>query len=485
MNFNKFTQKLFWWTNTGKDAATGRNFANAGDAQQSENLVNIALQNTQKNLESIHNKISGIKGFYLSEMMISRIIDDALNTVGEDEEVFKVQIVNDDGSENELATKESKSFKKNFNIERLITDIAPEILAYGSHYIRLDVNTSSSESALKGVINIHDDVDPSKIIPSWRDSQIVYFNKINDDGSIERMPSYNYVYFGYSNSRKKVKVDINDEEAVYFRVGEGLLHPVLNLLESLYLLEGLIYVNLLKKASKQPVLGVTVPDTVKPEEAVNISKSYEKLINKSMSEIKFDFENIKETLDDILKHSTSIKVVPSWGDKGQVEKQNYEVFEELDDLFQKVEDLRNTTLMTLGFPQSIFENEVSRMDIIQNSTRYAKKIKTFQTSLRNSIQHLFLVHLKNQGYDVSIHNIKVMFTNSYSLSDLEKIEYLNMTIDMMSTIKDFVDDTMDSAEEMGVTVNGKELIKFYNTSFEKLFDAPIFTIREDDDEDDE
>jgi hypothetical protein len=463
--WNKVTQKLFWWKNTQIEPATGINM----QENKEERKINLALLNTHNNLKKFYREINILKEFYMSQMMINRIIDDSLNPSASDNEIFKVTILNDDGSENELATKEARILKRNLNIERMLLDIAPDILAYGSHYLRLDINTWDSDNVLKGIINIHDDVDPATIIPVWRDSEIIYYNVIKN-GKIEKAMPYEYVFFGFGTERIKVEVDLNDDQAIYFRVGMGLLKPVLHLLRTLYLLEGLVYVNLLKKESKQPIISVTVPENISPDKAVEVSKSYEKLLNKNLNDVEIDFEDIQQTLENILENTSKVKVIPDWGSKGQLQKQDLEVYSDLEDIFTKIEDLRNVILQTNGFPASLFESEsVQRIDLIQNNVRYTKKIKTFHQSLRNGLAHLFLIHLKNQNFDVSLKNIKIDFVNVINTSDLEKIEYVSMVIDAMSNIKDFVDDIAENSEELGVNVNRKSLINFYNNTFKRLF----------------
>jgi hypothetical protein len=470
--WNVLAQKLFWWKNTNTDPVVG-NYSDTED--QKLRKVNLAIINTHKNLKKFYKEIDVLKEFYMSKLMIGRIIDDALNPTAEGDEIFKITINNNDGTVNELATKEARQLKRNLNIERLIVDIAPDILAYGSHYLRIDVNTINSENVLKGIMNIHDDVDPASIIPVWRDNEIIYYNVIKD-GKIERVNAYEYVFFGFSTERTKVEIELNDDQAIYFRVGTGLLKPVIHLLRTLYLLEGLVYVNLIKKVSKQPILSVTVPETMTPEKAIDVAKSYEKLINKNLNNVKIDFENIQETLEQILENTSQVKVIPDWGSKGQIQKQDLEVYAELDEIYEKITDLRNVILQTNGFPSSLFENDsTQRIDIIQNSVRYTKKLKSFQQALKNGLKHLFLIHLKNQNFDISMFNIDIQFTNVINVSDLEKIEYLSLVIDTMSTIKDFINEIAEESEELGINVNKRSLIKFYNKAFKKLFtDEDIF-----------
>jgi len=485
MEWNKMVQKLFYWRTEGKDVATNLPIGMLNKDTETTK-VNLSILKQKESLDKHFKEIDEIKDFYLSEMMISRIIDDALNPIGSDEDIFKVTIKNDDGSINEIATNEIRNFVKDFNIEKIITDIAPDILAYGPHYLRLDVNTLESDKTLKGIINIHDDVDPKNIIPVWRDSRIIYYNVIKD-GKILREPAHKYAFFGFSNSRKKVKIELNDEDVIYFRTAEGLLQPVLQNLKILYLLEGLVYINLIKKSSKQNIIGVGVPDSIKPEEAIQVAKTYEKMVNKSINSIEINFEEIKETLEQILKHSSNIKVIPNWSDKGQIEKVDFATFEDLDDLFEKIQDTRNVILQTNGFPPSIFENEISRMDLIQNSVRYSKKLKTFQGSIKNSLSQMFLNHLINMGYDINMKNIEIQFLNVVNMNDIEKIEFLNMTLDMMDNVKSFIQDFADNAGEMGIEVDNSVMLDFYNKTFEKIFGKNIFKMKNknaDENEDD-
>jgi len=481
--WNKLAQKLFWWKNTQQDPLVGIDYTKNSE----ERKINIAIVNTHNNLKKLYDELSILKDFYISQLMINRIIDDSLNPTADSNELFTVTIYNDDGSENELATKEARLLKRNLNIEKIIVDISSEILAYGTHYLRLDVNTINSDNVLKGIINIHDDVDPSNIIPVWRDNQIIYYNVIKN-GKIYKESPYKYVYFGYGSERIKVNVELNDDKIIYFKIGKGLLRPVLPLIRSLYLLEGLVHINLIKKASKQPILTVTVPENIKPDQAIDIAKSYEKLINNSLNKVEIDFENIKETLDSILENTSKVKVIPDWGNKGQIQKQDLEVYSELDDIYEKINDLRTLILNTNGFPSSLFENESSqRIDLIQNNVRYTKKLKMFQQSLKYGLQQLFLIHLKNQNFDINYKNISIEFTNVINISDLEKIEYLSMVIETMRTIKDFIDSIAENSDELGINVNRKSLIKFYNKTFKKLFsDEDIFfTLTKDDTNNDE
>ena len=471
MGFTKTIKSLFNWTTVEDNGG----LPNIDFKQREDSIVAIrnATIETQTELKAIIQQVDEVKDFYMSQMIIQRIFDDALNPSADTNSLFTLSVVDSEGIINDRITKEANIFKKEFNIEKLITDISPDIIAYGFYYIRLDVNSSTQDS--RGIINIHDDVSPERIVPIFRDNEIAYFNVISSSGEIVQEPAHKYVFFNYGQKRKKVKTTLNDTDAIYFRIGQGVLAPVISQLKNLYLLEGMMYVNIIKKALKQPILTVSVPDKTKPEEAINIAKTYEKLVNKNMNGVEIDFNNVKKTLDDVLESSGKLKVIPGWGDKGSIEKTDFEDFESLSDIKEKIDDLRTTILKTEGINEDILANGMTRIEHIQQSVRYAKKVKTFQNSLKHSIKQLFLVHLQNNGYNIHKENINVEFNGVIDLNDLEKIEYLNMSLELLDGVNSFIVDVRDSTDETNIKVDNELLTKFYNKTFSKILGKDIFS----------
>jgi hypothetical protein len=471
MNLTDRIKTLFNWQTTANPLPTGRK------RESSKEVIRHATIETQTELIGIIKNVDEVKDFYMSQMIIQRIFDDALNPSADSDDLFNISIVDSEDNVNERLTKIANNFKREFNVEKLVSDISPDIIAYGFYYIRLDVANKDQQN--KGIINIHDDVESDKVIPIFRDNQIAYFNVIKEDGSIIQEPPYKYVFFNYNQKRKKVKTHLNDTEAIFFRMGQGVLDPVIPQLKNLYLLEGMLYINMIKKALKQPILSVSVPDKTKPEEAVNIARTYERLVNKNLADIEIDFDNVRKTLDDILKNVGNVKVIPGWGDKGSIEKTDFRDDESFSDIKEKIEDLRTTILQTEGISAQILETGMTRVEHIQQSVRYAKKVKSFQNSLIHSIRQLFLIHLQNLGYNIDHKNINVTFNGVIDLHDLEKIEYLNMTLELLDGVNSFVSDIRDGGEESGIKVDENLLASFYNKSFNKILEKDIFILKEE------
>lgn len=469
MGFVDNIKKIFRWETVNGNGG----LPSTGSRENKHEAIRNATIETQTDLKKIIESVDDIKDFYMSKLIVNRIIDDAINPSADSENLFTVNIVDDEDNTNEKLTRISNKFKKEFNIEKLITDISPDIVSYGFHYIRLDVN--AKDEGAKGIINIHDDVTPEKIIPIFRDNQVAYFNRIQNDGTIVKEPAYKYVFFNYSQRRKKVQTHLNDTDAVYFRLGEGVLHPVLSQLKNLFLLEGVSYINILKQTVKQPILTVSVPDKTKPEEAVKIAQTYEKLINKNLNSMDIDFNNVNKTLNDVLTSAGKVKVLPGWGDKGAVEKTEFGDRTDYDsNLKDKIQDLRTTILQTEGMSQQILETGMTRVDNIQQSVRYAKKIKTFQNSLVRSIKQIFLIHLQNNGYNLTHENIKISINGVVNLHDLEKIEYLNMSLELMDNVNSFISDVRDASDTSHTKIKEDVLAKFYNKTFNKILGEDIF-----------
>jgi len=174
LSFTGTMNKLMNWTTQVDPAMTAANILNnSGTANINKNLM-IEFFNANNNKLEVINKIDKIKDFYFTHLIIDRIIDDAINPAGNSKDLFSISVKNEDGTEDEAATTLVKSFSAKFNINRLITDIASDLILYGEHYIRLStLNYSEVDSGVeKGVVNLHDDVDISKIVPVFKDGDI-------------------------------------------------------------------------------------------------------------------------------------------------------------------------------------------------------------------------------------------------------------------------------------------------------------------------
>jgi len=480
-NFKELTTQLFGgWTAQTDPALMSQMQLNASNDKKTINSQLITkFFEISSTKSGIIKDIDSIKEFYFSQLIINRILDDALNPTGNDNRLFKAIIYNKNGEIDESATNLLDEFVDEFNLQKMIIDIASDLLFYGEYYLRLDVNSINDENfSKKGIINIHDDVEMENVIPIFRDSDVSYYLKLNKK-KIETISPSSLVYFSLPSSRIRIKIDGLDDKIAYLRMGKSVLYPVYGLLKELKFLENIIPINFINNASATKLVSVTVPSTTKPMEAQKIAKTFEGMINntlRSNSSGKTD----DEVLSELQNSLGNVKVIPNFGDKGELNSEDFNSEDKFEDIQEKVGDLRKMILTTIGIPSSIIDEEGLKSDVIKDHVRYTKKLKSIQFALKEGLQRIFIVHLINNGFDNFIkEDIKVQFLNVLNTDDLEKLEFLDLTVSMLDNFKSFVEDFEDNDK---IKINMPEYIKFMNAQFESNAGFQIFELKDEDEQ---
>jgi len=273
------------------------------------------------------------------------------------------------------------------------------------------------------------------------------------------------------SSRIKVKVDTLDDKVIYFRMGRSALYGALGLLDELKLLETMMPISFINNALKTNLVSIGVPSQTKPQDALAIATTYEKMINKTL---KVDTKG--QTNDEIIKTISrrvgQVKVIPDFGDKGSLEAQEVTNDTNNEELTDKINDLRKMILTTIGIPAGIMDEESLKSDVIKDHIRYSKRLKSVHRSITEGIKHIFIVHLHNLGYNSTIKDdIEVKFLNVLDTDDLEKLEYLDVLISMMDNFKSYVSDYEDDDH---VEVNYKDYFKFMNQYLNSVTGFQLF-----------
>jgi hypothetical protein len=460
LGFKTAFNRFFNWTVSPDPAVVTKNNS---DSNVNKNLI-LKFFDINHNKKEIIRELDKIKDFYFTQLIIDRCIEDALNPTNEQTDLFKVKVKNSVGEIDEAATKLIEDFVSEFNVQRLIVDIAGDLLTYGEHYLRLDINTYIEETSKKGIINIHDDVDFTNIIPVFRDSDIGYYITIKNK-SIETIQPSNYVYFSLPSNRIKVQLDSLDDKILYFRMGKPLIYPAFGLLKELKLLESMLPIGFINTALKTPIVSVGVPSTTKPTDAIEITKTYERMLNKSLK-IDINGQTSEQIIKTLSEKMGQVKVIPDFGDKGNIELKELGTKSDFEDMSDKILDLRKMILTTIGLPSSIIDEESIKTDIIKDHIRYGKKLKSIQDALREGLKRMFIIHLVNNGFDNFIkEDIEIKFLNVLNTDDIEKLEYIDLMVSMLNNFKSFMDD-FDELED--VEVNKKEYYKFLNHQFNSI-----------------
>lgn len=481
-NFAKITNSLFGWTPM-LDPAIGAQQSLAQANLHSEPSVNnilltkfLEINQTKK---GIIEDIDSIKDFYFSQMIVDRILDDALNPTGNDSKLFEIRIKNSVDELDETASKLVNDFLDEFNIQKMIVDIASDLLFYGEYFLRLDVNGSGDENSVKrGILSIHDDVDLTTTIPVFRDSDVSYVLSLGQK-KIETVQPTELIYFSLPSSRIRVKVDGLNDKVLYLRMGKSLLYPIYGLIKELKFLENLVPLGFINDALATKLVSVSVPSTTKPAEALKIAQTFEKMINKTLR-IGTAHKTDEEILKTVGARVGEVKVIPNFGDKGELQAEDFNSENDYAEMHEKITDIRKMALSTIGIPSSIIDEEGIKSDVIKNHIRYTKKLKSIQFALKEGLQRMIIVHLSNLGFRNYLkENIEVKFLNVLNTDDLEKLEFLDLTVSMVDNFKSFLTDFEDHDE---IGINMEEYVKFLNNQFSIIAGFDILYLKDEEEE---
>ena len=447
-------------------------------------VVLLNFNKISKTKEEIINGIDKIKDFYFSQMILERIIDDAFNPPANSDKFFSVSVEKFDKVDDTL-TQILEDFSYKFNIENFIKDVAYDMLLYGEYYLKLDVVDVSEDSHNNGVINIHDDVDIKNILPIFKDGDISYY-VVKEKNKLRVANPSEYVSFILPGNRIKLKMDneiiINDDEKItHIKMGKSVLYPIYGILNELQFFEQMIPIRFMHDSMKTLLVSVQVPSTTKPAEASQIAKAFENMINNTLT-----FKAAK-TPEDFLKElqskSGNVKVIPNWGEKGEIDAKDLASEINYDNLFEKINDLRKYCLNTIGLPSNIIDEENLKSDVIKENIRYTKKLKTIQSAIAEGLKTLFYIHLVNLGFtNIYKDDIKINYLNTLNIDDIEKLEYIDLMVSMFDNFNSFVDNISSNLEDKGIEVDTEEYINFINKSFKNITGFNIFKYNKDNDD---
>jgi len=432
--------------------------------------------NISQTKEGIIESIDNIKNFYFSQLIIDRLMDDALNPTSQENSIFSVKVLTQEKEIDEGATKILEDFIEEFEIEKLLKDVVVDLLFYGEYFLRLDVKSISLYPQENGVINIHDDVDITKIIPVFKDSDIGYYLKFEDNKILSVSPN-KYVYFSLNSQRLKVKVEGVDEKNAIFKMGRSILYPVYGLIDELQFFENLLPMKFVNDALKTKLVSVSVPATTKPTDAQNIAKAFEKMINNTLNVGHHTSgSNSEEILKNLQSKVGNVKVIPNWGDKGELASQDFSADDNYDSMFEKINDIRKMILTTIGIPSNIIDEDNIKTDVIKQNIRYTKKLKSIQSSLIEGLQRLFIIHLNNKGLTYFIkENIKISFLNVLNIDDLEKLEYIDLMVSMLDNFNSYIANFEDNEN---VEIDWDNYVNLINENFANIVGFDILSVKE-------
>jgi hypothetical protein len=417
----------------------------------------------QKVTTSMQQRIKAVDGgrnFYLAEMILSQITEDALTPEIGTDEILSIKYPKDKKIEKIL-----QKMEKDLNIDQLILDITPDMLAYGEYYLRPDFGEKISfqdklagatftKVTGTGIKALRDSVEQGTIVQLSQDAENRGYLVLEERGRIVKTPSNFFVKFSLGGSRVRVRLDeqapfaasnapkvkkLLEDLPRFIRIGKSYLYPYLSKLKELELLEKLVPATKLSKLSNVNLIGVQVPPKYDVQQGLETAKRVENIIN---NKVGINKEIGELTVESVLSLAGRSKVVPLFGEKGGLEKMDFKS-DEPDDLLSSVNDTRAVILDSMGLPFELFykNDGQNKGEILKRYARYLRRLKSVQRALCDGIKQICTIHCESlgvEGFDED--EVVVEFLNKLiEIDNLDKLEHADVTVSLLGNIKDFFD----------------------------------------------
>lgn len=385
-----------------------------------------------------------IKSFYIIQALLVALIEDALTPDVTTGEVLEVT------SQNPKIAGELKLLQQLFDFDQIVNNIAPDLISYGEYTLRLRVEKD------KGILDIIDDLDQTRIVAFYQQGFPYRFIR-QTERDIEVYPAYKFAHFVYGQNKLRVKIENEFMEVgnfrdqfghpypAYARIGRPLMYGVLSKIKELMVLEQLIPASKLNQLLTGSLVGLQVPPSMSPDEGFKAARRYEQILNRHRGVERGTGEI---TIVDIISVAGKIRVLPQFGEKGQLSNIN-DVKErrDVDDLLGSVRDIREVICTSIGFPPEIlFGGEGGpKSELLKRYSRYLRKLKAVQQTIARGILQICLIHLTNRGIEAKVDDIQVIFRNELvNIDELEKLEFNDAVVSMVTNINRFVQEILEN-----------------------------------------
>lgn len=385
-----------------------------------------------------------IKSFYLIQGLLNALIEDSLTPDVTTGEIIEIS------SQNEKINAELRLLQQIFDFDQIINDIVLDLVSFGEYTLRLKVDKE------QGVTDIVDDLDQSRIVAFYQQGFPYRFIR-QTERDIEVYPAYKFAHFVYGRNKLRIKIENEFMEVgnftdqfgnaypAYARVGRPVMYGVLSKIKELMVLEQLIPASKLNQLLTGSLISVSVPTSMSPDEGFKAARRYEQILNRHRG---VDRSSGEITIVDIISVAGKIRVLPQFGEKGQLANIN-DVKENrtIDDLMGAIRDIREVVCTSIGFPPEIlFGGEGgAKSEFLKRYGRYLRKLKAVQYAISHGLLQIALAHLANRGIEAKIEDIQVIFRNELvNIDELEKLEFNDAVVSMVTNINRFVQELLEN-----------------------------------------
>jgi len=424
------------------------------------------ITNVARSRKELVKKVDEVKSFYLVDAILQQYVEDALSPDISTGDILEVR------SDNSNLNKELKYLDENFKFDSLVEDIAFDLLCYGEYTLSTKVEKD------KGLVELNDDVDQSSVFAVTKSGEITkYLVRTSEHGVDKVTVKEPFEYVKFMLSGRKVRLNLVDEIGKelykrvkdkddiprFVRVGRSLIYSIIPKIKELQLLEALVPASKLNKMTQGSVVGVAVPSNTPPDQAFKVAKRIEDLLNKRVG---VNTTTKSLAIEDAIAAAGKLKVVPVFGDKGQLQKFDYKM-DEPDDLLNSIEDLRKVICTTVGIPYEIlFGGEGPKGELLKRYARYLRRLKSIQRAICNGIKQIVFIHLVNKGISFTPSDIEVSFRNKLvEIDNLDSLEFMDASVGMLSNVKDFIFDLASEGSPLRDYVDFDRFVEFLNKQF--------------------
>lgn len=454
-------------------------------------------------------EVDKTRNFYLANTLVSQIVSDALAPEVGTGNILEVK------SDDPNLQKEIDYLEGKFDFDQIVMLIAPEILYYGDYKLETRVNrvgsvengtqkTRPTEELINvtggeapkkpsataapgatedhGLVELLDTVEQGAVVPLTKFTEITgYLYKDEAENKIIKKDVASYVTFSLGSQRSRI--DLHKELGLdqsknkqefkdiprFVRVGQSLIYPLIPKLRDLELLEAMVPGTKLAKLASGTVVGVQVPSGYDIGKAIDACKQIEGTLNKKVG---VDEKLGELTVENIMATAGRIKAVPVFGDKGQLNKLDYQS-DEPEELLASTRELREVICSSIGIPYEIIfgDDGGSKGQVLKKYARYLRLLRSIHKALEDGVRQIVYIHLANKGYKFTADDIKVEFFNKLiEIDNLDKLEFTDTVVGLLSNLKKFVFELKNEQDNphFANRVDAAEFVEFLNKWLEMI-----------------
>lgn len=438
---------------------------------------------TSQHTTEQYKELQKVKNHYLVETIVDEIANEALSADVNTGNILKIS------SKKPTIKKELEYLNKKFQFDKLVKSIAPNLILYGEYTLETQVQTekklkkptpnmNENNANIKrnvGLFALKDVMEPGRVIAlaNYLDVEKYLVSKEENfhKSHFEIREYADYVKFSVSPKRidlledLKLGKEILKHKAIeefqlpkYALMGRSMIYHILPKLKELEILEALVPASKLNQILKGTLFGMQLPSGYDPEKAMEASKKVEGILNDKTGR---DPNTGELSIQNIMNSTGKLRVLPVFGDKGQMMKLDTKA-DEPSEMLQSCEEVRRIILSSIGIPyEMLYGGEIQKTELLRKYARYTRKLKALQSALIEGIKTIISIHLININLPFKESDIEVEFANKLiDISILDKLEFMDTGVQMVSNIVRFITENADERSVVRDNIDIEALVSF-------------------------